>query len=91
MVGILDREVELVPVSFRVAAELATAVGQHTQQLGIVLLEERQHPVVQEIGRRDRRLAIIELGEGDLGIGIDEGLLIDAPDPVCAENLVRLI
>jgi hypothetical protein len=38
-----------------------------------VLLEERQHSVVQKIGRGDRRLAVIEL-EG-------EGPLIDAPNP----------
>jgi hypothetical protein len=48
----------------RFAAELATAVGQHAQELGIVLLEERQHSVVQEIGGGDRRVAVIELGEG---------------------------
>ncbi len=27
-------------------------------------------------------LAIIELDEGHLGVGIDEGLLVDAPDPL---------
>jgi hypothetical protein len=32
-------------VPLRVAAELAAAVGQHAQQLDLVLLEERQHPV----------------------------------------------
>src|SRR5262245_51172750 len=45
---------------------------------GIVLREERQHPVVQQVGRGERCLAVIELGEGDLGIGVDEGLLVDA-------------
>jgi hypothetical protein len=33
-----------------------------------MLLEERQHTIVEQIGGRDRRLAIIELGEGDLGV-----------------------
>jgi hypothetical protein len=45
-----------------------------------MLIEEWQHPVVEQIGRRDRRLAIVELGTGDLGVAIDEGLLVDAPD-----------
>jgi hypothetical protein len=31
--------------------KLATAVSQHTQELDIVLLEERQHTVIEQIGR----------------------------------------
>ena len=42
-----------------------------------MVLEERQHAIVQNLGRGDRRLAIVELGEGDLGVGVDEGLLVD--------------
>src|ERR1700752_4373779 len=41
-------------------------------------IEERNHSIIQEVGRRDRRLAIIELGASDLGVSIDEGLLINA-------------
>ena len=47
-----------------------------------MVLEERQHPVVEQIGGGDRRLAVIELGESHLGVGVDEGLLVDAPDPL---------
>src|SRR6516165_1320462 len=36
--------------------------------------------VIEDLGRGDRGLAVIQLGEGDLGIGVDEGLLIDPPD-----------
>ena len=43
---------------------------------------ERHHPVIEDLGRGDRGLAIIQLGEGDLGIGVDEGLLVDAADPL---------
>ncbi len=42
-----------------------------------MVLEERQHAVVQNLGRGDRRLAIVELGEGDLGVGVDERPLVD--------------
>ena len=45
-----------------------------------MLVVERHHPVVEDLGRGDRGLAVIELGEGDLGVGVDEGLLIDPPD-----------
>ena len=43
-----------------------------------MLFEERQHPIVQNLRRGDWRLAVVELGEDHLGVGIDEGLLIDA-------------
>jgi hypothetical protein len=65
---------------FMPPVERCAAVGEDTLQNHAVLLVEGQDPVVEEIGRRDRRLAIIELGEADLGIGVDEGLLIDSAD-----------
>src|SRR5271166_3459387 len=40
--------------------------------------QESTIAVVQEIGGRERRLSVVELGEGDFRVGIDEGLLIDA-------------
>src|SRR5262249_31513015 len=78
MIDVLDRKIQLVLVPFGIAAELAAAVSQHAQELDIVLLEERQHTVIEQIGRRDRRLAVVELGKADLGVGVDEGLLVDA-------------
>jgi hypothetical protein len=45
-----------------------------------VFIVKRHHAVIEDLGRGDRRLAVIELGEGDFGIGVDEGLLIDPPD-----------
>src|SRR5215472_13355276 len=47
-----------------------------------MLVVERHHSVIEDLGRGDRGLAVIELGEGDFGIGVDEGLLIDPPDPL---------
>jgi predicted subunit of tRNA(5-methylaminomethyl-2-thiouridylate) methyltransferase len=35
VIDVLDREIELVLVSFGIAAEFAAAVGEHAQQLGI--------------------------------------------------------
>ena len=43
-------------------------------------VEERQNAVIR-VGRRDRRLAIVQLGEADLGLGVDTNLLIDASNP----------
>jgi len=69
VIDVLDREVELVLVPLWTAA----AVGQHPQQLDLVVAEQRKHPIIEQIGRRDRGLAIIELGASYLAVGIDEG------------------
>ena len=76
VIDVLDRQVELVFVAL-VAAELGAAVGQHARQPDAVLVVERHHPIVEDLGRGDRGLAVIELGKGDFGIGVDDGLLID--------------
>src|SRR6266567_5380519 len=89
MIDVLDREIELVLVPFGIAAELAAAVGEHAQQLGIVLLEEWQYPVVQQVGRGDR--PVIQLAESDLGIGVDEGLLLDPPDALEIADVERVL
>src|SRR5215469_13264944 len=80
MIDVLDREVELIFVPLRIATILAAAISEHAQQLDIVLIKEWQHPIIEQIRRRDRRLAIVQLGAGDFGVGIDEGLLVDATD-----------
>ena len=80
MVDVLDGKIELIFVMLWIAAIFRAPIGKNTLQHDAVLLVEGQDPVVQEIGGHDRRLAIIELGEANLRIGIDEGLLIDAAD-----------
>ena len=52
-----------------------------------MLLIERHHPVIEDLGGGDRRLAVIQLGEGDLGVGIDKGLLINPPDALQRSDL----
>ena len=79
MVDVLDREIELVLVVLGVPAIFRATVGQHAAQPDLVLIIEGHHTVVEEIGRGERGLAIVELGEGDLGVSVDEGLLVDAP------------
>ena len=62
---------------------------------------ERDHPVVEEVGGGQRRLAIprvaasprpragSKLGEGDLGVGVDQGLLVDASDALQRADIGR--
>ena len=48
------------------AAKLGAAIGQHARQPDPLFVVERYHPVVEDLGRSDRGLAIIELGEATL-------------------------
>ena len=40
-----------------------------------MLIVEWHHPVVEDLGRGDWGLTVIELGKGDFGISVDYGLL----------------
>ena len=51
---------------------------QYSADRDFLLLEEGQHAVIQHVRRGDRGLGIVELGEADLRIGVDHGLLVDA-------------
>src|SRR4029453_7793221 len=91
VIDVLDCQIQLVLVPFGIAAKLAAAVGQHAQELDIVLLEERQHTVIEEIGCRDGRLAVVELGKAYLGVGVDEGLLVDAANALQIADIERIL
>ena len=80
VVDILDGEIELVFMVLGIAAIFRAPVGQHAAQLHLVAVIEGHDAVVEKVGGGDRRLSVIELGESHLGVGVDEGLLIDAPD-----------
>jgi hypothetical protein len=71
VVDVLDGEVELVLVAFRLAAIFVPAIGQHAADHDLVLVEERHHAVVHQLGGGERRLPVVELGEDDLGVGVD--------------------
>src|SRR6186713_1199889 len=62
---------------FWLSLVLGTSVGQYPKQWHLVLFEERQDPVIEDIGRSDSVLSFIEFGECYPGIGIDKRLLID--------------
>src|SRR3984893_18521775 len=57
----------------------------------LVTVKEGDHAIVQKVGCRDRRLAIIELGASNLGVSVDERLLIDAPDPLQIADIERML
>src|SRR5215472_8487993 len=90
VIDVLNRQVELVFMALG-AAKLGAAIGQHARQADAVLVIKRHHAVIEDLGRGDRRLAIIEFGKGDLGIGVDEGLLVDPPDALQGADIKRIL
>jgi len=51
--------------------------GSNAQQPHILALAEGQHPVIEQVGGHQGILAVVQFDESDLGVGIDERLLID--------------
>ena len=58
VIDVFDGEIELVFVAFG-AAKLGAAIGQHARQRNAVLVIERHHPVIEDLGGGDRGLAIV--------------------------------
>ena len=52
VVDILHRQVELVFVPLMIAAVFGAAVGEHAAEPNVMLVEERQHAVVQQVSTR---------------------------------------
>jgi hypothetical protein len=77
VIDVLHREVQFILVAFGCPAVFRAAIREHSVQRNLVLLEERQHSVIQQLRGSQRRLPVIQLGKSDFAVGIDEGLLID--------------
>jgi hypothetical protein len=80
VIDVFHGQIQLVLMALGRATILRASIRQHPVQRNPVRLEERQHPIIQQLGGRDRRHPIIELRKAHLAIRIDEGLLVDAPD-----------
>src|SRR3712207_7954004 len=52
-----------------IAAVLGATVGEHPRQLHLMSVKERQNTVVEQVGRGDWSLAIIQFDERHLGVG----------------------
>ncbi len=61
-------------------AVFGACVSHDAQDRQLVFLIKRQHPIIEHISSGDGRLGGVELGMGNLGIGVDIGLLIDPPN-----------
>src|SRR5262245_26682774 len=50
VIDVLYREVELIFVALRLAAKFRAPVGKHATDDDLMLLEERHHPIVHQVG-----------------------------------------
>lgn len=80
VIDIFHGKIEFVLMAFGIATIFRSAIGQHPQQANVLLVVERYHAVIEQLCRRERRLSVVELGKGDLGIGVNEGLLVHTSD-----------
>ena len=62
----------------RLASILGASISQDAYHAHTLFGEERQHPVVEHVCCGDRRFGGVELGCCPLGVGIDEGLLVNS-------------
>ena len=77
MIHVFYGRIKFVLVSFPVSAIFSSSVREHTHKFQIVLFEKRNNPIIKHIGGNKCVLAIIQLCEPNLGIGIDDGLPVD--------------
>src|SRR5208282_4466209 len=91
VVDVLNRQVQFVLVVFTLAAVFRAAIGEHAQQRNLVLFEERQHAIIEQVGRHQSGLAVIEFGESDLGVGVEKRLLIDTTDALDRADIVGVL
>lgn len=80
MFDLLDLQEQLVRMLIRATAELAAVVREDRVDPGAVLLEERQHVVVERLDGRQRQLAGVQLAPGVAAVRVDHRLQVDLPD-----------
>jgi hypothetical protein len=90
-VDVLHDQIQFVLVVLALSAVFRAAISEHTQQRDLVLLQKGQHTVVKQICRDQRVLAIMEFGEGHLGVGVEKRLLIDAAYALDRAHVVSVL
>ena len=68
MVDVIDCQIELVIMLFYFSAILGTTVSQNSQHWQALAGIERQHFVVEQVGRCNRHFHSVELAMHDLAV-----------------------
>ena len=91
VLNIVDRQIQLIVMTFGFAAILSATIGQNTQHPHTLLGHERQHAIIEQIGRRNGRLGRIELGRSPFRVRINECLLINPAHAFDGTNVERIL
>ncbi len=91
MIDIVDGKEKLEVVFVDTPAVFRPSVGHDPQHRQVVFLMEWQHPVIEQVGSRDRRLGGVEFSVCHLGIGVHLGLLVDPPDALQCADIKRIL
>ncbi len=78
-------------MALRCPAICGSTIGEDPVHRNLVLLEERQDPIIQELRGRDRGLAVIQLCEAHFAVGVDEGLLGDPAHAFQGPDIERIL
>jgi tetratricopeptide (TPR) repeat protein len=82
--GYYPHSVHFVLASAQMAGDGATVIAAAEKLRGLIPDEVARD-------RRDRRLSVVELGKAYLGVGVDEGLLVDASHALQIADIERIL
>lgn len=91
MIDIFHRHIQLILMGVRTGAILRAPIWQNPAQRDFMGLKERADLVIEQLGGCQRRLVVIELGQAHLGVGINEGLLVNPPDALQRADVERIL
>src|SRR3990170_5901772 len=74
-----------------VATVLGASIREHPQQRDLMRIEQRDYAIIEQLRRGDRRLAVIQLGAGQLAVGVDKGLLVNSPHALHIANVEGIL
>ena len=91
MIDIVDCQIELIVMRFRLAAIFGATVSQDADNAHALFGKEWQYTVVEQIGGGNWRFGCVELGHSHFAVGIDEGLLVDAANAFDRPDVERIL
>lgn len=91
MINVLNGQIELILVMLNRATVFCTTIGQNAQQRHILLLEEGDDPVVEQLGRHQGILPVVQFDKGHFAVGIDTGLLVNPANTLDGAHIVGVL
>ena len=70
--NVFHRQIQLIFVKLGVAEVFGAPIGQHARGPDAVAVEERYDPIVEQVGSRQRCLAVVEFCERYLRVSVDK-------------------